>query len=139
MKRYPVFLLLGPVLSWLYCIVCLAIVNYPGPVFEDDGYWLFSFLVCFTFALLPLAATAAIDRKLSTLRWRSLVCFFVGFAMASGFLLALSLESGSQDHMQKFAEVWWYVGPAWGLPAAVCSWLLGLDEPDGETAGATSH
>jgi len=130
MKSNSVFLLLGPLLSWLYCIACLTVVTYPGPVFEDDRWWPSSFMVCFAFALLPLAATAAIDRKLAHLRWRALVCFLAGFGIADGLLLLLTLESGSKEGVQKFAEVWWYVGGVWGVPAAICSWVVGLDQHD---------
>ena len=136
MKRNPIFLLFGPFLSWLYCIACLTIVTYPGPVFEDDRWWPSSFMVCFTFALLPLWATAVIDRRWSHLSWRALICFLAGFAMASGLLLLLTLENGTAEQMQKFTEVWWYVGGVWGVPAAICSWIVGLDQQ--ETCAATT-
>lgn len=136
MTRNRIFLLVGPALSWLYGIACLAIVNYPGPVFEDARYWPSSFMVGFVFALLPLWATAVIDRKLSHIRWRALVCFGAGFVMAAGLLYLLTAESGGKELMQRYSEVWWYVGPVWGLPAAICSWLAGMDQPDGQAAGA---
>lgn len=134
MTRNRIFLLVGPILSWLYCIACLTIVNRPAPVFEDDRYWPASFMVCFVFALLPLWATAALDRRLSHRRWRALVCFLAGFAMAAGLLLLLTIESGGPELMQRYAAVWWYVGPVWGLPAAICSWLVG-SAPHGGDAG----
>lgn len=139
MKPSPVFLLLGPFLSWLYSIGCLYIVTYPGPVFEDERWWPASFMICFTFALLPMAVAALIDNKLSHLRWRSLVCFLAGFALASGLLLLLTLEDGTKEQMQRFSEVWWYVGAAWGLPAAICSWVVGMDHEDAVKGQAPSH
>lgn len=134
MKPNPVFLLLGPFLSWLYCIACLTVVTYPGPVFEDDRWWFASFMICFAFALLPLAVTAVIDHRLAHLRWRAAVCFLAGFAMASGLLLLLTLENGTAELKQTFAEVWWYVGGVWGVPAAICSWIVGLDQRDTQPA-----
>jgi hypothetical protein len=83
-------------------------------------------MVCFTFALLPLLATAYIDRKLSRHSWRSLVCFVAGFGMATALYYMITHEGGVEADMQKFRETWFYAGLVWGLPALVCSWVAGL-------------
>src|SRR5205085_973313 len=52
-------------------------------------------MVCYAFALLPLVATAYIDRKLSHCRWRALVCGSAGFGIAFAPYHILMHESGS--------------------------------------------
>jgi hypothetical protein len=95
MKRIPTFLLLGPFLSWLTCIaIAFSITPNGQPIFEDDRYWPASFMVCCTFALLPLWATAHIDRKLSRYRLRSVACFAVGFGLATALHYTITHEGG---------------------------------------------
>lgn len=122
MKRIPAFLLLGPVLSWLVCVaIAFALTPSGQPIFEDDRYWLASFMVCTTFALLPLWATAYIDRKLSQYWWRPIVCFVAGFGMATVLHYMITHEGGVEANMQIYRESWFYVGLVWALPAAICS------------------
>jgi hypothetical protein len=125
MRRFQIFAALGPFLSWFICIAFAFALTYPGPIFEDGRYWPASFMVCYAFALLPLLATAYIDRKLSHYRWRVLVCGLAGFGMATALYYILTHEGGSEQDFQKFRQYWFFVGLVWGLPAAACSWLSG--------------
>jgi hypothetical protein len=94
------------------------------PIFDDDRYWPASFMVCCTFALLPLWAAASVDRKLSHYRLRSFACFAVGFGLATALHYMITHEGGVEADMQKYYEHWFSVGLVWGLPALVCSWLV---------------
>lgn len=109
----------------LVCIAFAFALTYPGPIFEDERYWPASFMVCCTFALLPLLITAWIDCRLSGNRWRVPACGFAGFGMATALHYMITHEGGVEADMQKYYDHWFSVGLVWGLPAAVCSWLAG--------------
>ncbi|MGE3144723.1 MAG: hypothetical protein AB7K35_03955 [Pseudorhodoplanes sp.] len=136
MKNVPVFVLLGPFLSWLLCLAfAFAITPEGQPIFEDARYWPASFMVCYAFAIPPLLLTAWMDRRLSHYRWRFLVCGLAGFGMATALHYMITHEGGSEANMQKFYEYWFPVGLVWGLPAAICSFLHGFVEKPGDPVG----
>jgi Na+/melibiose symporter-like transporter len=126
MKRIPTFVLLGPFLSWLICLAFAAALMYPKPIFEDARYWPASFMVCYAFSALPMLLTAWIDRRLSEKPWRSLVCGLAGFGIAFALYYGLMHEGGREEDAKIFQKYWFYVGLVWGLPAVVCSWLVGM-------------
>lgn len=127
MRRIPTFLLLGPFLAWLISIAFLVAVAYPKPLFEHAWYWPSSLILSYMFSILPLFATAWIDGRLSRKWWRSLVCFAAGFGIAFALYYQFMHEGTSgPENARRFRESWFYVGLVWGLPAAVCSCLVGV-------------
>ncbi len=123
--RKKIFAVLGPFPAWLVGIAFLAAVEYPKPVFEDGRYWIPSVMVCYAFSFLPLLFTAWIDRRLADKWWRSIVCFAAGFGLAVALYYGITHEGGREETMRGFHQYWLYVGLVWGLPAAVCSWVVG--------------
>lgn len=121
-----IFAILGPFLAWLISIAFLFAAAHPKPVFEDDRYWISSFMVCYAFSIAPLLLAAWIDRRLAGNWWRSLACFAAGFAIAVVLFYILTHEGGRQEDIKGFHQYWFNVGLVWGLPAAVCSWLVGM-------------
>lgn len=126
-----IFAVLGPFLAWLIAMAFLIAVSDPEPVFEHGWYWPASLMVSYAFSILPMIFAAWIDRRLSGKWWRSIACFAAGFGLAYALYYGLMHEGGRQDQIQIFHRFWFYVGLVWGLPAAVCSWVVGKSEPAG--------
>jgi hypothetical protein len=130
MTRLRLFAALGPLLAWLYCIAFLA-ARTDGPIFEDGRYWLPSLMVCYAFSILPMLFTAWVDRRLSDRWWRSLACGLAGFGIAFVLYYGLTHDGpAAAEHAKMFQRDWFYVGLVWGLPAVVCSWVMGLDRKE---------
>lgn len=129
--RMIIFAVLGPLLAWLIAIAFLVAVSDPKPVFENGWYWPASLMVSYAFSILPMMFAGWIDSRLSGQWWRSIACFAVGFGLAFALYYGLTHEGGQEESAQIFQKFWFQVGLVWGLPAAVCSWVLGkTDRPE---------
>jgi hypothetical protein len=125
MARTPTFALLGPFLAWLIAIAFLLAATYPKSLFEHAWYWPSSLILSYIFSILPMLLAGWIDRKLAANWWRSIACFAAGFGTAFALYYQFMHEGTSgQENAKLFRESWFYVGLVWGVPAAVCSWVV---------------
>jgi len=122
MSRLPIFVLLGPLLSWLILIAMLSPRLLTGPMF-DEGWRMFfaSLFGSYGITFLPLVAIAYIDRRLAHHRWRILACTVVGVGWTIALFYSITEGVVEKEHLHH----WFLVALVGGLPAAVCSWLSG--------------
>ena len=131
MRRIPIYVFLGPFLTWLVAVT-VAALSQTDPVFDDDRMIIASLFASYGLTLLPLVLIAHLDRRLAgrpiSHPLRILACTAAGFAWIVALQAGLALEGG---HGELFWRSWPYVGLVGALPAALCSMLAGLYAAEG--------